>query len=362
MSNKSKFIIISSIIAISILSSSFANSFGFALNFLLTMPIVGILFFNIYKENSYKNSYKIFVLVLLLSLTALMVNHLITDIGQLEIAGILSASIMSTIIMFILFIIGVLVGHLFYIIKKKETTSVKKIVVAVLIVLLLIPILFFLNAFLGNPISKAISNINADKYIEKNYSHLDIHRDKTFYNFKMSIYTVKYTSDKLMDLNFDVNCDVYGKVIDDTYEYDIKNKESTLNRITKELRSKSIEETINGKETIVSFYIELEDKFPIAEKLEAEMSLKSAIKELPVYMNIEYITDKENVEEMRDIVLKLHEKYKDEYIIKYINLDVYPDNGKSKGSLIYGINPKILYEKNSVEQLKKLYEENKLGK
>ena len=44
-------------------------------------------------------------------------------------------------------------------------------------------ILWFASGILGNPISKVLANNTAKKYIDKNYSHMNLNISEVSYNF-----------------------------------------------------------------------------------------------------------------------------------------------------------------------------------
>lgn len=65
----------------------------------------------------------------------------------------------------------------------------KKWIYISLITILVLPILFFYNAFNGNPISKWIAASTLDKYLQDTYPNQEFNADKGFYNFKIGGYS-----------------------------------------------------------------------------------------------------------------------------------------------------------------------------
>lgn len=89
-------------------------------------------------------------------------------------------------------------------------------------------LLFFYIAFFGNPISRLLADMSADKYIETHYKDLDLIRDETFYNFKDGYYTVRLSSKKSRDTKFILGFDSFGKLKQDTYDDILFNTEIRL--------------------------------------------------------------------------------------------------------------------------------------
>lgn len=67
----------------------------------------------------------------------------------------------------------------------------KKWIYIVLIIILVVPILFFYNAFNGNPIWKMASESALKDYLKETYPDQEFNIDEGFYNFKFSEYSFK---------------------------------------------------------------------------------------------------------------------------------------------------------------------------
>ncbi|OFO60326.1 hypothetical protein HMPREF3023_03875 [Peptoniphilus sp. HMSC075B08] len=89
-------------------------------------------------------------------------------------------------------------------------------------------LLFYYFAFFGNPISRLLADISADKYIETHYKDLDLNRDETYYNFKDGYYTVRLRSKTSRDTAFMLGFDSFGKLKQDTYDDILFNTEIRL--------------------------------------------------------------------------------------------------------------------------------------
>ena len=94
-------------------------------------------------------------------------------------------------------------------------------IIKILMILLIAVALFFVNAFFGNPISKAIASRAANKYIDENYINFKLKREKIFYNFKNAAYTVRIQDEESEDTKFEVAFDSLGRFKYDSFD-DIK--------------------------------------------------------------------------------------------------------------------------------------------
>lgn len=90
----------------------------------------------------------------------------------------------------------------------------KRIILSIFIVI----ILFVINLFFGNPISKFIVNNSADKYIKENYGNLNLERDKIFYNFKDGYYNIRLQDKDSIDTKFVLSYDGFGRLKFDNFD------------------------------------------------------------------------------------------------------------------------------------------------
>ena len=105
-------------------------------------------------------------------------------------------------------------------------------------------LLFFFIAFFGNPISRLLADMAADKYIETHYKDLDLIRDMAYYNFKDGYYIVRLRDKNSEDTKFYLGFDSFGKIKADTYDSILFN---TAIRLSDELNAygKSLEKKYN---------------------------------------------------------------------------------------------------------------------
>ncbi|MPW24224.1 hypothetical protein GC105_00230 [Alkalibaculum sp. M08DMB] len=109
--------------------------------------------------------------------------------------------------------------------------KVKKILAGLIALILIGLILINANAFVGNPISKILVNQAAQKYVEDNYSNLDLELEKASYNFKDGNYYVYAKSKTSIDTHFSINFTGMGKFIYDNYKTDVIEKFNTWERV-----------------------------------------------------------------------------------------------------------------------------------
>ncbi len=85
------------------------------------------------------------------------------------------------------------------------------------ILLIFFAILIILT-FFGNPISRIIADMAADKYLETHYTDLNLVRERAYYNFKDGSYVVELWDKKSIDTKFNLEYNSFGKMKRDTYD------------------------------------------------------------------------------------------------------------------------------------------------
>ena len=101
-------------------------------------------------------------------------------------------------------------------------------------IVLIILLLVITMGFTGNPISKVLATRTADKYVEENYSDLDLLREETVFEFKRGFYIVKYYQPDSKDIHFGIETDYLGRITIDGYEEVVLGKWNTLWRFNEE--------------------------------------------------------------------------------------------------------------------------------
>lgn len=87
-----------------------------------------------------------------------------------------------------------------------------------LAILLIFFAILIILTFFGNPISRIIADMAADKYLETHYTDLDLVRDRVYYDFKDSSYVVRLQDKNSIDTNFNLRFNSFGKMKRDTYD------------------------------------------------------------------------------------------------------------------------------------------------
>lgn len=108
-----------------------------------------------------------------------------------------------------------------------------KIVAGLSALILIFGILFVTNAFVGNPISRALANKSIKSYVEQNYSFLDLEVEKPVYNFKFSSYMARAKSKTSIDTKFSIYYK-NGKVQRDDYDSYVLGMFNTIQRLSDE--------------------------------------------------------------------------------------------------------------------------------
>lgn len=107
-----------------------------------------------------------------------------------------------------------------------------KILGIVLTIAFIATVLFFINAFFGNPVSAFLANQGAQNYLEKHYCETDYFVEKVSFNFKDTNYHAFIKSPTSIDSSFSLTVGMNGKVWYDSYEDRILNRFNTVQRIT----------------------------------------------------------------------------------------------------------------------------------
>lgn len=137
--------------------------------------------------------------------------------------------------------VGIAIGALclFVFRKRNEYESRRigwRIAAGVIVLLLISGVAYFANGLVGNPVSKIMAKISAEKYIEEHYPDLDLEKGDVFFNFKTGGYGVPVTAKGSMDVHFTISLDGLGRVRGDTYD-SVLDGFNTWDRINEEYRN-----------------------------------------------------------------------------------------------------------------------------
>lgn len=196
-----------------------------------------------------------------------------------------------------------------------------KIISGIIAFLIIGALLFFTNAFLGNPISKMIAKNAAKNYIENNYKNKDFVIEEVRYNLKDSGYNAYIKSPSSVDTHFSVYISMGGEIYRDSYE-SVINGWNTYQRIEKEYRD-IVDEILSS------------DEFPLVSHIDfGEIKI------------IENVRDTEVEFEGSNYGIKLTELQLDkEYDVKEL--------AKTAGNIVYyAEDEEVSFEKASVSLLK----------
>ncbi len=165
--------------------------------------------------------------------------------------------------------------------------NIKKILAGITGIGLIVLLLLFVNAWVGNPVSNLLAKQAAQKYIDANYSDLDLEIQSSNYNFKFDAYLVFVQSALSQDTAFSIYTNSYGKVLRDDYEYEVANNFTTYRRLDAEMR-KIAEALIGGSLDYdfeyTSFQFTKDDHDLM--KLERDMKLDISHPPLPLVADI----------------------------------------------------------------------------
>ena len=116
---------------------------------------------------------------------------------------------------------------------KKKT---QKILAAVAAFVILGGLGWFVNALVGNPVSKMLAARAAEKYLEETYAGTDYDIERISYSFKDGNYHAFIKSPTSIDTEFSLSITMLGKIRLDTYE-DVIDGFNTARRLEGEYRA-----------------------------------------------------------------------------------------------------------------------------
>lgn len=121
-----------------------------------------------------------------------------------------------------------------------KKNKILKIFAAVIAFALIGVVLFFINAFCGNPVSYLLAKYSAGQYIEDNFPESDYEIENVSYFFKESQYSAKVKSQSSIDSHFSIKIDFFGNISYVSYEDNVLNKGNTKERISREYFDKVV--------------------------------------------------------------------------------------------------------------------------
>lgn len=204
----------------------------------------------------------------------------------------------------------------------------KKIVFKIVGIGLILVVLFFANAFWGNPISKALANKSSKEYIEQNYNNLNLEKEKVFYSFKDGNYHVFVQSKDSIDTNFDIQIDSFGNVIRDSYSSIDFNTWRRLDLETREKVSPIFSSQLDYD--IENLRVGLSGN-SMDENLKLDMRLDIYNPPIPYEIYVGIYTDDLTYEKIGQIALDIEEIMNKEKIpIKYMSFVLIPTSNREK--------------------------------
>ena len=111
-----------------------------------------------------------------------------------------------------------------------------KIAALVFAIALIVGVCVFANGLVGNPISKALAKNTAEKYIEKTYGNTDYELEHVSYSFKDGYYHAYVSSTSIMDGDFTLLINGFGKRRFDEYDRSVTNGWNTASRLAADYR------------------------------------------------------------------------------------------------------------------------------
>ena len=250
-----------------------------------------------------------------------------------------------------------------------------KIIAIVLAVVIVGVAGFFANAFFGNPVSKTLAELTAEKHLSEVYADTDFEIENVIYDFKVSAYYVNIISPSSKDSYFDIACDFFGRLVYDSYESRVLSGENTARRLENEYYD-AVREVLQGDDFPyeceigfgdVNFNTEdfeasadTPDYAIIFETLELDKSydmkeIGTQAGHLYVYLNVEEITE----EQMAKVLLDLKNAM-DKAGVTFCSVDCQLENNDAETWLeVRNFLYSDIYEEDLIERVKKSVKETK---
>ncbi|MBQ7390363.1 MAG: hypothetical protein IJW02_04575 [Clostridia bacterium] len=112
-----------------------------------------------------------------------------------------------------------------------------KILALTAAIALIAGVLLFANSLVGNPLSKALAQRGAEKYIDENYGDTDYELLKVEYDLKDLFYHATVSSPSSRDTVFTLMINSFGKVKYDNFDIYVEKGWSTATRLATEYRN-----------------------------------------------------------------------------------------------------------------------------
>ena len=119
---------------------------------------------------------------------------------------------------------------------EKGMKKVLKTVAVVLFIAFVAITVLIANAFFGNPISKALAQNTAQKYVEATYGNTDYELGEITYSFKDGYYYAYVYSPSSIDTHFSLAIDAFGKLSHDYFADYVTTGRNTIYRLEMDYR------------------------------------------------------------------------------------------------------------------------------
>lgn len=243
--------------------------------------------------------------------------------------------------------------------------KVVKIIGCVIILAVILLVLSIENGIYGNPISKALANYNADKYIEEHYEDLNLTKGKAGYHMKIGEYFVPVQSQDSIDTAFRIYFDGSGNVLSDNYD---EIGDNTWYRLDNEIH-RQVEEILKEKfpeeDNKINAYMIDGD---VDRELPQDMPLDIANTPAPIQVSIQTYSDDQTYENVATIMAGAQETLGEKGVeVALYNVVIIPLKDKvddfegvswAEALAVFDIPAELLNEENPVEAIKD-YDEHK---
>lgn len=231
---------------------------------------------------------------------------------------------------------------------KNNKRTILKVFAALIAFVLIGGLIFFTNAFVGNPISAMIANRAIEKYVGKYYPYLDLEVEKAIYNFKTGSYMARAWSKTSIDTKFNIY--YYRGDIRDDYESSVLGKYNTLYRLSDEysvIARNIIAEKLGYENNTTIVIYEMDDEAKDILQLDMEFD-----KSLPLDSEVLIRVDLEDIsiEEVAKVLVDAHKAFVEDNC-NFTEYSLFAEEDGTHIS-IHGVTPKDIEGGELVDLLK----------
>jgi hypothetical protein len=232
---------------------------------------------------------------------------------------------------------------------------IQKIIATLAALFLIIVVISFANSLVGNPITKSFARKDISKYLTDTYPDTDYTIQNVTFNFKFHEYNGNIISPSSKDSFFCISWRD-GKIINDSFKFDVTERQNTVCRYEREAREQINEllSTIpntNINHVHVTFNKDFFDS-DITRSLVLDSPYDKSL-ELPMELTISCSASAPSLENYASLLEQVHAVLRiNGYKMSYYSIENYDDNDATVTLCAFDISPEDIESGNLLVRLK----------